>query len=470
MNCTDGAVRITTDLLGRFFLFFSILSAVRKSGVKNSRRLTHLRTIDNKYICCIIGKRQKSKKVAYNTIISLNDVNAQTSVIGGGKFAGLYQLNMLIQKYNAQYKTNFVVPATFVIPVTKFNDYKKYGYVPEELINTAMFYTDKLGGNIAVRSSADIEDKKGKTYSGQFESVLNVKTRNQMATALNTVYKSAIKVPNAKMGIILQSMVPMPKMSGVAYSETWYGAPFVVLNYTVNDYADKILSGHTSSYCFATSKLVLDKENNIHKLNLSQINNPEYNVMFYEHNRVKSATKENREQYKNHFLISALCSQLEQDLGCPIDMEFVVSNDGTINIVQQRPYCLPEFYILKIDEHTTSVFSPEKTIIGGNVGFVNRLHPFSANKDFNINIWKADDCVHVFTKDSVGVKIRFEYDWGNSPFDAGYTHHGNMSRENLDFTVLETYGRKDEFDKIKQGDYMIVNMLTGKFCIIPKER
>ena len=311
-------------------------------------------------------------------------MNAQTSVIGGGKFAGLYQLNMLIQKYNAQYKTNFVVPATFVIPVTKFNDYKKYGYVPEELINAAMFYTDKLGGNIAVRSSADIEDKKGKTYSGQFESVLNVKTRNQMATALNTVYKSAIKVPNAKMGIILQSMVPMPKMSGVAYSETWYGAPFVVLNYTENDYADKILSGHTSSYCFATSKLVLDKENNIHKLNLSQINNPEYNVMFYEHNRVKSATKENREQYKNHFLISALCSQLEQDLGCPIDMEFVVSNDGTINIVQQRPYCLPEFYILKIDEHTTSVFSPEKTIIGGNVGFVNRLHPFSANKDFNI--------------------------------------------------------------------------------------
>ncbi len=439
-------------------------------GVENTHRLTHLRTIDNKCICCIIGKRQKSKKVAYNTIISLNDVNAQTSVIGGGKFAGLYQLNMLIQKYNAQYKTNFVVPATFVIPVTKFNDYKKYGYVPEELINAAMFYTDKLGGNIAVRSSADIEDKKGKTYSGQFESILNVKTRNQMATALNTVYKSAIKVPNAKMGIILQSMVPMPKMSGVAYSETWYGAPFVVLNYTENDYADKILSGHTSSYCFATSKLVLDKENNIHKLNLSQINNPEYNVMFYEHNCVKSATKENREQYKNHFLISALCSQLEQDLGCPIDMEFVVSNDGTINIVQQRPYCLPEFYILKIDEHTTSVFSPEKTIIGGNVGFVNRLHPFSANKDFNINIWKADDCVHVFTKDSVGVKIRFEFDWGNSPFDAEYTHHGNMSRENLDFTVLETYGRKDEFDKIKQGDYMIVNMLTGKFCIIPKER
>ena len=78
--------------------------------------------------------------------------------------------------------------------------------------------------------------------------------------------------------------------------------------------------------------------------------------------------------------------------------------------------------------------------------------------------------MYVFTKDSVGVKIKFEFDWHNSPFEAEYTHYGNMSREGSDFTVLETHGREDEFKKINQGDYMIVNMLTGKFCIIPKER
>ena len=401
-------------------------------------------------------------------IFSLNDVNAYIASIGGGKFAGLCKIKELIPRYNAQYGMNFMIPSTCVIPIIYFDDYQKTGRVPDDLINTSMVYAKKLGGNIAVRSSADVEDEKGKTYSGQFESVLNVKTREQMAIALNTVYASAAKVPNAKMGVILQSMVPAPKMSGVAYSETWYGAPFIVLNYTENDYADKILSGNMGSDRFATSKPVFDKERNMHRLNLLRINNPEYDLMFYEHNHVKSATKQDREQYKKHFLISALCSQLEQDLGYPIDMEFVVSDNGTVSIVQQRPYCLPEFHTLQIDEHTTSVFSPEKTIIEGRVGFVDSPHPWRANKDFDINIWKADDCVHIFTKDSVGVKIRFEFDWGNSPFDAEYTHHGNMSREGLDFTVLETYGRKHEFENIKQGDYMIVDMLTGKFCIKEK--
>ncbi|MBO7509437.1 MAG: hypothetical protein J6T57_04155 [Alphaproteobacteria bacterium] len=405
----------------------------------------------------------------YN-IISLNDINAQNADIGGGKFAGLCTIKESIPLYNAQYGMNFVIPDTYVIPITYFDAYKETGRVPDDLINTAMVYAKKLGGNVAVRSSADVEDKDGKTYSGQFESVLNVKTREQMTVALNTVYASAAKVPNAKMGIILQPMVPTPKMAGVAYSETWYKAPSIVLNYTENDYADKILSGHTSLYRFATGKPVLDKNDNIYELNLSHINNPEYNLMFYKHNQFKAATKQERKQYKNHFLISGLCSQLEQDLGYPIDMEFVVSDDGTINIVQQRPYRLPEFYVLKIDAHTTSVFSPEKPIIAGSVGFVDSLHPWRANKDFDINIWKAYDCVYVFTKDSVGVKIKFEFDWHNSPFEAEYTHYGNMSREGSDFTVLETHGREDEFKKINQGDYMIVNMLTGKFCIIPKER
>ena len=167
----------------------------------------------------------KRHKMAYNPIISFNDVDLTTSAGGGGKFTGLWKLNELVQMYNEHYKTDFVVPDTFVIPVVKFADYKKQGYVSEDLINEAMAVTDKLGGNVAVRSSADIEDRKGKTYSGQFESVLNVKTRDQRADAVNKVYESAANVPNAKMGVILQSMVPDPQMAGVVYSETFFGDP-----------------------------------------------------------------------------------------------------------------------------------------------------------------------------------------------------------------------------------------------------
>jgi len=413
--------------------------------------------------------------MADNTIISLNNVNANTANIGGGKFAGLYQLKTQLKKYNAQYKMNFVVPDTFVIPVSRFDDYKKYASVSEDLINSAMFYADKLGGNVAVRSSADIEDKKRKTYSGQFESVLNVKTRDQMAVALNTVYASAAKVPNAKMGVILQSMVSEPQMAGVVYSETFLGGPFIVMHYVQNDFADKLLSDkHFSGFHrFATSKPVFDKNHDIIRFNLSNIDNLEYNMMFYPNSFTGSPQKvsaQDREIYRNHFLISALCSELEPDLGHPVDMEFVVSKDNKINIVQQRPYCLPEFYEIQIDEHTKSVFSPEKPIIEGCVGFIDGIRPVPTQEYNDINIWKSGETVHVFTKNSVGVKFKFEFDWSNSPFDGLYGHHGNMLRENLDFTVLETWGRRADFENIKPGDYIRVNMLTGKFNVIAKTR
>lgn len=413
--------------------------------------------------------------MADNTIISLNDVNANTANIGGGKFAGLYQLKTLIQKYNAQYKMDFIVPDTFVIPVSRFDDYKKQGYVSEDLINSAMFYADKLGGNVAVRSSADIEDKKGKTYSGQFESVLNVKTHDQMATALNTVYASAAKVPNAKMGVILQSMVSEPQMAGVVYSETFLGAPFIVMHYVKNDFADRLLSDENFSgfHRFATGQPVFDKNHDIIRFNLSNIDNLEYNMMFYPNAHTGSPQKvsaQDREIYRNHFLISALCSQLEQDLGYTVDMEFVVSKDNKINLVQQRPYCLPKFYERQIDEHTKSVFSLNKPIIEGYVGFIDEIWAVPTQEYSDINIWKSDESVHVFTKNSVGVNFKFKFDWSNSPFEGLYGHPGNMLRENLDFTVLETWGRRAEFENIAPGDYVRINMLTGQFDIIEKAR
>lgn len=57
--------------------------------------------------------------MADNTIISLNDVNIQPLVIGGGKFAGFHQLKTLIQRYNAQYKTTFKIPEIIAADIEK---------------------------------------------------------------------------------------------------------------------------------------------------------------------------------------------------------------------------------------------------------------------------------------------------------------------------------------------------------------
>ena len=417
--------------------------------------------------------------MAYNTIISLNDVAPQIAAVGGGKFAGLSVLNTLIPIYNVQYNTNFVVPDTFVIPVSKFADYKKQGYVSDALIDEAMHVKGKLGGDVAfaVRSSAKDEDQSGKTHSGEYESVLNVQTRDQMADALNKVYASAAKVPHTEMGIVLQAMVPEPQMAGVVYSETFFGAPYIVMNYVKNDFADKLLSDKNfrTTCRFATSKSVFDKNDDMFRFNLSTIDNPGYKTLFYPKSTCvspQSPTAKDRETYRNHFLISALCSQLEQDLGYPVDMEFAVSKNNKINLVQQRPYCLPKFFERTIDNNTKSVFSLDKPIIEGDVGFVEHIRPTIGNAPelHNITIWKRDESVCIFTKDSVGMKHRFYFDWSNSPFEGLYGHHGNMVRENLDFTVLETHGRTSDFENIREGDYMLVNMITGKFTVIPKSQ
>lgn len=408
-------------------------------------------------------------------ILSLEDADIQNADIGGGKFAGLAALKPLIDKYNTEYNLNLKVPQTFAITLDAFERYDlKFSEVPDELVNQAMQCAVKLGGNVAVRSSADVEDKGGKTYSGQFDSVLNVKTKAQMREALNQVYASAKNVKDAKMGIILQSMIEVPKMAGVAYSESWYGDPFVVINYVENELADKLVAhGGKNGHLFAVSKPLFDQNHKMVRLNLRTLNDLQYKMLFYKNIYISSpqeVTDADRQNYRNQFVIAALTMQLEQDLGYPVDMEFALSADGKLNVLQQRPYLLPKFYKREINDYTRTFFSLEKPFIDGHVGFVAAPHPWTANEKYDINIWKSGERVSIYTKDSVGVRHAFMGFRESSPFAADYSHCGNMAREHLDFSEMETWGRAKDFDHIKEGDYMWVDLTSGAFSVCPKEK
>ena len=130
-------------------------------------------------------------------IINIDEVVVEDKNIGGGKFAGLVELKALVDKYNKEFGCNIRVPKCFCIPVDFFDEYEKTGKVSDELVNEAMCCLVGLGGNVAVRSSCDVEDKKGKTHSGQFETILNVKNKKQMRKAIEKVYASAkmLKMP-----------------------------------------------------------------------------------------------------------------------------------------------------------------------------------------------------------------------------------------------------------------------------------
>ncbi len=406
-------------------------------------------------------------------IISLDEVNGEQALRGGGKFAGLAKLKPLIDEYNRQYDLNLAVPQTYAISMDIFERYDiANNGAPEELVNKAMEVMVKLGGNVAVRSSADVEDGETSSYSGQFDSVLSVKTKSDMRQALNTVYASAQNVPDSKMAVVLQSMIETPKIAGVAYSESWYRDPFIVLNYTENKLADKLIArGDKEGRLFAVGKFFADEQNNVHNISLDYLSNPDYKPVFMRLGDItpRWATETDKKQYHDLFVLAALTNQLENDLGYPVDMEFAVSKNGSFNILQQRPYYFPKTYTKEIDLNTTTYFNASKPIIEGTVGFINAPSPWNAKKDYDINIWKQDETVRIFTKDSVGVRLAFSGSmrYHKTPLSAQYNHFGNMSRESLDFSEMETFGRTAEFAHIKEGDYMRVNLVTGEFRVRP---
>ena len=258
-----------------------------------------------------------------------------------------------------------------------------------------------------------------------------------MRKALEKVYASAKNVEGARMGIIIQQMIDEPLLAGVVYSETWYGDPFVVLNYVENKLADNLVSrGGDSGKLFAVGKILTDENHNMIRFNLKTLDDLSYNMMFYKNIRVNSpekVTNDDREEYKKQFLLTAIAMQLEQDLGYPVDMEFAISKKGEVNVLQQRPYVLPKFYEKRIDGKTTTYFSLDKNIIEGRVKFITGFRPECIDAEGEVNIWKKDESVRIFTKQSVGKRIAFMGFREHTPFGVEYNHCGNMQRENLIF-------------------------------------
>jgi pyruvate,water dikinase len=74
-------------------------------------------------------------------------------------------------------RAGIVVPETFVLPVGS-------DFMPNDEVLEA------LGGCIAVRSSATAEDSQNASFAGQFESILNVRTREELARAIHQVRAS----------------------------------------------------------------------------------------------------------------------------------------------------------------------------------------------------------------------------------------------------------------------------------------
>jgi len=232
--------------------------------------------------------------------IGKNEPLAQNPIdLVGGKGYNLIRLAQLSEG------RDFKVPEFYIIPVgaqLSDPDFERlYGLLKKPL---------------AVRSSSPYEDAKGCSFAGRFKSVLKVDRPWSLEEAVGEVLDSArdVKVTDYakqhgltvddRMAIIVQEMID-PLYAGVCYSTANPNNPRTIVEF-VGGLADELMSGVAQGN-FAS----FDKE-----LNLTM--------------------KSGREQ---RYLqkVAKVAKELEGVFGERLDIEFAVSDDGEIYVVQARP-------------------------------------------------------------------------------------------------------------------------------------
>lgn len=292
--------------------------------------------------------------MAESCLISLDEVKtSEEAQKGGGKFYGLFMAQKLLREKICS-EIDVVIPKTFVLTTEAFEKVKfeeEKAIIPNDVVNQAMQALVMCGGNAAVRSSADVEDQSGNTYSGEFESVLNVKNKAQMIKALEKVYASLGSLDNARMGVIIQKMVDKPLFAGVAYSKDLNGDEKVVVNYVEDKTADKMIVGQEEGKVMKLNKHAYlgQRMELLLPDNLSKTLEAEVFRTLQKSGEADDCTNYFPTYALHHVMV--LVNKLEEKFGYPMDVEFAAGKnekgEPKIFLLQQRPYIAADNYKIK---------------------------------------------------------------------------------------------------------------------------
>ncbi|MDJ0700007.1 MAG: PEP/pyruvate-binding domain-containing protein [Woeseiaceae bacterium] len=126
-------------------------------------------------------------------------------------------------------KHQFATPASWAIDASQALHWSSLEQLPENALETFERLLDSKTA-LAIRSSANVEDSQSSSYAGQFDSVLNVTSIEDVLPAIKKVVESASTqvIQSYKqtrndnqavdMGVLVQAMVE-PQYSGVAFSK-----------------------------------------------------------------------------------------------------------------------------------------------------------------------------------------------------------------------------------------------------------
>lgn len=243
-----------------------------------------------------------------NMVKPFKDLTPELQAFAGGKGG------MLAKMFQAGYP----VPEGFVVFPSAFVREKLNGKAWDEIqvyLNTIRKSHD--GAKYAVRSSALSEDSAQASFAGEFETVLNVETDEDIKEAIYTVFRSReserVKAYSSVQGIdqshqiavVIQLMVTS-EISGVLFTADPITGSFgsMIGNY-VHGLGEQLVSGEANAYDFKLT-------------------------------RPKGKYKGPGEFEKYADKLYQYASKLEKWLGNPQDIEWAVA-DGRLYLLQARP-------------------------------------------------------------------------------------------------------------------------------------
>jgi hypothetical protein len=218
----------------------------------------------------------------------------------------------------------------------------------------------RLRKPLAVRSSAAPEDSRGHSFAGMFKSMLRIGSYDAFEQGIQEVLKSArgeraldyarrhgIQIDD-RMAVIVQEMIS-PEFSGVSYSTTNPKNPRTKVEF-VKGLSEGLMSGEIQGNVAS-----FDSDFNLVM---------EYGCSFPGLERVAKVAR-----------------GLESVCGEKVDVEFAVSNDGTLYLLQSRPVTDPAWPDVQIPDVHADRIVFEADIVRGAGVFNGPVFVFRSGKE-----------------------------------------------------------------------------------------
>ena len=293
-------------------------------------------------------------------------------IINKSKAETLIILNKKIKKFN--------IPKTFYFNVDNYHKKQK------KILNNIK---KNFKNPIAIRSSNKFEDSKRSSNAGKFKSYLNVNPQNlpSVKNSINNVIKSYKKFQSKENQVLIQEMVKNVKFSGVCTScdlETYF--PAYQINYFKGNDTQAVTSGK------ANTKKIIFVDNNKYKLK-----NKSFNSLI-------KIIKKIKQFYNSH-----------------IDVEFAISKNGKIFILQSRSIVIKSKNILDTNTANFAFKSLGRKIIN----LQKRHHTLLGNTAFYsvMSDWNPAEMIGLKPKPlalSLYKELITDFIWANSRKSYGY--------------------------------------------------